>query len=101
MVGDRLDQFQGHHPIGEQAQGPAVPPRGRLPTHQGDELGFLPPDMRARAQIIAPGTMITSQPLLPAPVPVRFPFPPYATRLDEVLGSADDEARANELLENM
>ena len=74
---------------------------GQIKASEATELGFLPPDMRARAQIIAPGTMITSQPLLPAPVPVRFPFPPYATRLDEVLGSADDEARANELLENM
>jgi len=74
---------------------------GQIKASEATELGFLPPDMRARAQIIAPGTMITSQPLLPAPVPVRFPFPPYATRLDEVLGSADDEARANDLLENM
>ena len=57
--------------------------------------------MRARAQIIAPGTMITSQPLLPAPVPIRFPYPPYATRVAEVLGRPDDDAHAERLLEDM
>jgi hypothetical protein len=57
--------------------------------------------MRARAQIIAPGTMITSQPLLPAPVPIRFPFPPYATRFSEVLVTPEDDAKGLDLLGNM
>ncbi len=74
---------------------------GQIKASESSELGFLPPAMRARAQIIAPGTMITSQPLLPAPVPIRFPFPPYATRFSEVLGSADDTARARQLLDDM
>jgi DNA helicase HerA-like ATPase len=74
---------------------------GQIKASESSELGFLPPAMRARAQIIAPGTMITSQPLLPAPVPIRFPFPPYATRFSEVLGSADDAAEAAALLEDM
>lgn len=74
---------------------------GQIKASESAELGFLPPAMRARAQIIAPGTMITSQPLLPAPVPIRFPFPPYATRASEVLGSQADAARAQSLLEDM
>lgn len=74
---------------------------GQIKASESAELGFLPPPMRARAQIIAPGTMITSQPLLPAPVPIRFPFPPYATRFREVLGSADDAADARALLDDM
>ena len=74
---------------------------GQIKASESSELGFLPPAMRARAQIIAPGTMITSQPLLPAPVPIRFPFPPYATRFTEVLGSADDDDHARDLLDNM
>ncbi|MEI2816006.1 MAG: ATP-binding protein [Microthrixaceae bacterium] len=74
---------------------------GQLKASESSELGFLPAAMRARAQIIAPGTMITSQPLLPAPVPIRFPFPPYATRVSEVLGSAADDAEARALLEDM
>ena len=71
---------------------------GQIKASESAELGFLPPAMRARAQIIAPGTMITSQPLLPAPVPVRFPYPPYATRVAEVLGDATDDADAADIL---
>jgi uncharacterized protein len=74
---------------------------GQIKASESTELGFLPPAMRARAQIIAPGTMITSQPLLPAPVPIMFPFPPYATRISEVLGSPEDDATAQALLEDM
>ena len=74
---------------------------GQIKASESTELGFLPPAMRARAQIIAPGTMITSQPLLPAPVPIRFPFPPYATRASEVAADAAAVAAANELLEDM
>ncbi len=74
---------------------------GQIKASESNELGFLPPAMRARAQIIAPGTMITSQPLLPAPVPIQFPYPPYATRVSEILGSAGDADRADSLLEQM
>ncbi|BAN04387.1 ATP-binding protein [Ilumatobacter coccineus] len=74
---------------------------GQIKASEASELGFLPPTMRARAQIIAPGTMITNQPLLPAPVPIRFPYPPYATRYAEVLGGADDAERAESLLDGM
>ena len=74
---------------------------GQIKSSESSELGFLPANMRARAQIIAPGTMITSQPLLPAPVPIRFPFPPYATRVSEVLESSADIDEARSLLEDM
>jgi DNA helicase HerA-like ATPase len=74
---------------------------GQIKASESSELGFLPPAMRARAQIIAPGTMITSQPLLPAPVPIQFPYPPYATRVGEVLARPDDDAHAERLLEGM
>ncbi len=57
---------------------------GQINYSETSELGFLPPKMQARAQIIPPGTMITNQPLLPAPIPIRFPFPPYATRKSEI-----------------
>lgn len=74
---------------------------GQIKSSEASELGFLPPTMRSRAQIIPPGTMITNQPLLPAPVPIRFPFPPYATRVAEVLGSAHDDADAAAILDTM
>jgi len=73
---------------------------GQIRAQEASELGFLPSELRERAQLIQPGTMITSQPLIPAPIPVRFPFPPYATRIAEV-DQRDAIAEGNELLERM
>jgi DNA helicase HerA-like ATPase len=47
------------------------------------EYGFLPGAQRARAQIAKPGTMFVSQPELPVPLVVQFPFPAWASRVDE------------------
>lgn len=74
---------------------------GQIRAQEASELGFLPTEMRNRAQLIAPGTMITSQPLIPAPIPVRFPFPPYATRVAEVAVDPAEQAEARALLEDM
>jgi len=30
-----------------------------------------------------PGTMVVSQPIVPEPIPIRFPWPPYATNPEE------------------
>ena len=58
---------------------------GRLdPAEAGrDEYGFLSPIHRQRATIAKPGTMIVSQPELPVPLVVEFPFPAWATRASE------------------
>jgi DNA helicase HerA-like ATPase len=72
---------------------------GRLDSAESgrDEYGFLPGPLRARATIIKPGTMILSQPELPVPLVVQFPFPAWATRPSEALapvaepGSADED----------
>ena len=74
---------------------------GQIRAQEAAELGFLPTEMRNRAQILAPGTMITSQPLIPAPIPVRFPFPPYATRVAEVADDPEERAEARALLGDM
>jgi len=74
---------------------------GQIRTQEAAELGFLPAEMRARAQLVAPGTMITSQPLVPAPIPVRFPFPPFATRAAEVAADSARRDEAHRLLEDM
>ncbi len=71
---------------------------GQIKASEGSGLGFLSRLMQDRAQILAPGTMITNQPLLPAPVPVRFPFPPYATRASEVAEDPASDDRAEETL---
>jgi DNA helicase HerA-like ATPase len=58
---------------------------GRLDSAEAkrEEYGFLPPAQRQRATIVKPGTMIVSQPELPVPLVVEFPFPAWATRPSE------------------
>jgi DNA helicase HerA-like ATPase len=58
---------------------------GRLDAAEAarGEYGFLPPVQRQRATIVKPGTMLVSQPELPVPLVVQFPFPAWATRASE------------------
>jgi DNA helicase HerA-like ATPase len=58
---------------------------GRLDTAEAarGEYGFLPAVQRQRATIVKPGTMIVSQPELPVPLVLEFPFPSWATRAAE------------------
>jgi hypothetical protein len=58
---------------------------GRLDAAEAGrgDYGFLPPMQRQRATIIKPGTMIVSQPELPVPLVLEFPFPAWATRSSE------------------
>lgn len=75
---------------------------GRLdPAEAGrPEYGFLPRSQRARATLAKPGTMFVTQPEIPVPLAVEFPFPAWATRLSEVVdptfssGSAPGDAAA-------
>jgi DNA helicase HerA-like ATPase len=61
---------------------------GRLdPAEAGrPEYGFLPVTQRSRATLAKPGTMFVSQPEIPVPLAVEFPFPAWATRLSESAG---------------
>jgi DNA helicase HerA-like ATPase len=65
---------------------------GRIDAGHADEYRFLPSELRLRAARFRPGTMILDQPVVPAPIPIVFPFPPYATNLLEVdqRGTGDD-----------
>ena len=58
---------------------------GRLDTAEAgrDQYGFLPGVQRQRATILKPGSMYLSQPRLPVPLLVEFPFPAWATRSSE------------------
>jgi DNA helicase HerA-like ATPase len=58
---------------------------GRLdPAEAGrPEYGFLPASQRIRATIAKPGAMFVSQPQIPVPLAIEFPFPAWATRLSE------------------
>jgi uncharacterized protein len=55
---------------------------GRLDPAEAtrSEYDFLPAATRKRATIAKPGTMFVSQPQLPVPLVIEFPFPAWATR---------------------
>jgi DNA helicase HerA-like ATPase len=63
----------------------AVKVVGRLdPAEAGrPEYGFLPASQRIRATLATPGAMFVSQPGIPVPLAVEFPFPAWATRASE------------------
>ena len=66
---------------------------GRLDASEASEYRFLSAELRERAARFLPGTMVLDQPLIPAPIPLRFPFPSYATNVAEA-GAADPQAAA-------
>jgi len=61
----------------------AVKVVGRLDAGEAAEYRFLSPELRERAARFLPGTMVLDQPLVPAPLPMRFPFPAFATCVAE------------------
>jgi DNA helicase HerA-like ATPase len=67
---------------------------GRLDSAESGrgEYGFLPAVQRQRATILKPGTMIVSQPELPVPLVIEFPFPAWATRAGEADPAANPAA---------
>ena len=67
---------------------------GRLDASEADAYRFLSTSLRDRASRFMPGTMVFSQPIVPQPIPLRFPFPPFATNQDE---AAADEERVKEV----
>lgn len=76
---------------------------GRLDTAEAlrSDYGWLPPSQRKRATVLKPGTMIVSQPELPVPLLVEFPFPAWATRPSETHpGSQDEDELVNRLFED-
>lgn len=73
---------------------------GRLDAGDVADYGFLSSELRQRAARFLPGTMVLDQPLIPAPIPLRFPFPAYATCQDEAAppDTPQTRARLNSLL---
>jgi DNA helicase HerA-like ATPase len=61
---------------------------GRLDPAEAQraEYGFLSSTHRQRSTIAKPGTMFVSQPQIPVPLVVEFPFPAWATRPSERAG---------------
>ncbi len=71
---------------------------GRLDSAEAkrDEYGFLPTVQRQRSTILKPGSMYISQPRLPVPLLVEFPFPSWATRSSEADRSGSAGSRAGD-----
>jgi DNA helicase HerA-like ATPase len=69
----------------------AIRVSGRLDAAEAEraEYGWMLPSTRARARLLKPGTMVVSQPSIPVPLVVNFPFPPWATRREEVASQSD------------
>ncbi len=75
---------------------------GRLDASEADAYRFLTPALRERATRFMPGTMVVSQPVVPEPIPIRFPFPPFATNPGEAAkDDAANAARVDEIGRNM
>jgi uncharacterized protein len=70
---------------------------GRLDAGETDSYRFLSPTLRERATRFMPGTMVVSQPVVPEPIPIRFPWPPFATNPDE----AADDPKAKQAAERI
>ncbi len=70
----------------------AIKVAGRLDAAEAEraEYGWMLPSTRARARLLKPGTMVLSQPAIPVPLVLEFPFPPWATRKEEVDESGTD-----------
>ncbi|MGH2751904.1 MAG: ATP-binding protein [Actinomycetota bacterium] len=64
---------------------------GRLDAAEAEraEYGWMLPSTRARARLLKPGTMVLSQPSIPAPTVLTFPYPAWATRPEEVAEDSD------------
>ncbi len=69
---------------------------GRLDAGEATEYKFLTSELRERAARFLPGTMVFDQPLIPAPLPLRFPFPAFATCVAEDQGPGAEKQRTLE-----
>jgi DNA helicase HerA-like ATPase len=67
---------------------------GRLDAGHADEYRFLSAELRSRSTRFLPGTMVLQQPTVPAPIPIYFPFPPYATNPNEFAFEEREIAKA-------
>lgn len=75
---------------------------GRLDAGESADYRFLTPEVRERATRFLPGTMVLDQPLVPAPIPIRFPFPAFATSVGEdASGSTASTDDVDELFSNL
>jgi len=76
---------------------------GRLDSAEAErgQYGFLRGAQRERATIMKPGTMMLSQPEIPIPLVLEFPFPAWATRHSEAGVNPDAADHPDDPLEGL
>ena len=76
---------------------------GRLDSAEAErgQYGFLRGPQRERATIMKPGTMMLSQPEIPLPLVLEFPFPAWATRHSEAGANPDAGDHPEDPLEGL
>ena len=76
---------------------------GRLDSAEAErgQYGFLRGPQRERATIMKPGTMMLSQPEIPLPLVLEFPFPAWATRHSEAGANPDAADHPDDPLEGL
>lgn len=76
---------------------------GRLDSAEAErgQYGFLRGPQRERATIMKPGTMMLSQPEIPIPLVLEFPFPAWATRHSEAGVNPDSGDHPDDPLEGL
>ncbi|MGL5080141.1 MAG: ATP-binding protein [Microcoleaceae cyanobacterium] len=68
---------------------------GRLDSAEATrpEYNFLTASAKDRVLFLKSGSLFIQQPEVPAPLLIRFPFPAYATRKEEVQKTEEDQAK--------
>ncbi len=76
---------------------------GRLDSAEAErgQYGFLRGPQRDRATIMKPGTMMLSQPEIPIPLVLEFPFPAWASRHSEAGRRMNDGSHPDDPLEGL
>jgi DNA helicase HerA-like ATPase len=74
---------------------------GRLDASESEAYRFLSPGLRDRATRFMPGTMVLAQPIVPEPIPIRFPWPPFATNPDDAAPDEQATADVDRITENL
>ena len=76
---------------------------GRLDSAEAErgQYGFLRGAHRERSTILKPGTMIVSQPEIPVPLVIEFPFPAWASRPSEAGANPSASPQPDDPLEGL
>lgn len=76
---------------------------GRLDSAEAErgQYGFLRGAHRERSTIMKPGTMIVSQPEIPVPLVMEFPFPAWASRPSEAGANPSASPQPDDPLEGL